>query len=707
MNAIKYVWLLGVGLSFLIGCQTTRTSLIAPFEGAAPNALIGEKSPYLLQHAYNPVNWMPWGDKAIQKAMAEDKPLLISIGYSSCHWCNVMENESFSDSTVAKFMNENFVCIKVDREERPDIDQIYMEACQLLTGDGGWPLNTVALPDGRPFFASTYLSKKDWMAMLKRINTLYRKDKEKIGSIADQLTAGIKQMDLEGIQLSESGELEPTNLLHNAGGEAWKKNLDTENGGYIGTPKFPMPADLQSLMVNYHFTQDMEVLLYLKRTLNAIAEGGIYDQVGGGFARYATDNAWRVPHFEKMLYDNAQLVSAYAKGYQITKTARYRLVVYETLRFLEREMKDKSGGFYSSLSADSDDIEGGFYTWSITQIEELLKEDAHVFKDFFDIKKEGNWSGQDNILANHKGMKWLASELKLSEKEASVRYQSWLEILLKARKKRSKPQADTKMLTSWNALLLQAYVDAGLAFQDDKLLKKATSLASFIEQNLMTEGFRLNRQSKGGNSYGYGYLEDYALTIQGFLRLYEATLDTRWLQNAQGLIEYTEKHFYDSRSSYFFYASDKNFQLIARKIELSDHVLPASNAVMGMNFWKIGHIFGDQTYIQQSKQMLKGMEERMIEAPSLHTQWWELYFCQAFPFYEVAVVGADASEQVKDIGKYFLPQKVMLGDENGQSLSMLKGKYKKGQTIIYVCKEGTCKQPVNSLPKAIDQLELK
>ena len=696
-------------LLLFAACQPVKRTpiIVKPSENAQANALIHETSPYLLQHAYNPVNWRPWSNKAMQEAMKTGRPLLISIGYSSCHWCHVMEEKVFSDPDVAAFMNENFVCLKVDREERPDIDQIYMEACQRLTGEGGWPLNALALPDGRPFFASTYLKKEQWMQTLRKISKLYQEDREKLESIAEQLTEGIKESGLQGIDMPESGPKPLSRELFQRGLEGWKKSIDTEHGGYKGAPKFPMPADLQSLMVGYHYTQDLEILLHVKRTLNALENGGVYDWAGGGFSRYSVDQEWRVPHFEKMLYDNAQLVSTYAQAYQVTKKSRYRRTAYGTLDFMKRELRAKNGGFYASLSADSDGKEGKFYTWSQEELQEVLGQDHQVFKEFFHLKGISNWKGESNILTHHQDLKWLARELRISKKQALKRAEGWKKALLKARRKRVHPSLDNKQLTAWNALAVKAYAEAAIAFSDPKLLKEALQTARFIKTRLMSPNYRLSRQVVGNTAKGPGYLDDYALTAQAFLKLYEATLDPAWLEDAKGITEYAQMHFFESKSSYFYYTSDMDFNLIARKLELSDHGLPASNSIMALNLWKLGQIFEKPEYLSLSRKMLQGMTSRMLDAPSLHAQWWELYFYQAYPFYQVAIVGKDAEATAKSLSVNYLPQKILLGGEDAQSLSILKGKYKPGQTMIYVCKEGACKRPVIEVPEAMKQLGLR
>jgi hypothetical protein len=696
-----------LALSGLAGC----TPALAPapavpsFQGPT-NRLAHENSPYLLRHAQSPVNWYPWGQEALQQAQQAGKPLLVSIGYTACHWCHVMEEESFRDPEVAALMNASFVNVLVDREERPDLDNLFMEASQLLTGTGGWPLQVMLLPDGRPFFASTYLAKADWLRLLQRIDRLYREDRLKLQSIAEQLTAGLKQVDLAGVGLQPSNK--PFTRAEAATAvKTWKALFDPEAGGYRRVPKFPLPANHSTLLAYYHFSQDAEVLAHVKRTLDELAASALHDHIGGGFARYASDSAWQVPHFEKMLYDNAQLASLYAQAYQVTKKAGYRQVAMSVLGFMERELRHKEGGFYASVDADAAGEEGHVYLWETAEVDALLGNDALVCRQFFQMKPEGNWSGRGNVLRAPYGTDWLANTLQLPEPLAEARLEGWKKTLLKARNLRAQSNIDRKSLAAWNALAINAYLDGYFAFQQPQYLKTAVGAGHFLLKKLTAGGYGLKRSYLNGKASIEGFIDDYACTIQAFLKLYEATLDPQWLTHAQGLLDYTLQHFRDPKSGYFYFASDIGFGLIVRKIELADHVLPSSNAQMAQNLFLLGHYLSKPEYLSMSRRMLAGMQERMKEDPSFYASWWTLHLLEAYPFYEVAVVGKDAERVRKSLHQLYLPHKVVAAAKEEGSLPILAGKLRPGQTTIYVCEEGSCKKPVTSVQEAVGQLRIR
>ena len=454
------------------------------------NKLINQTSPYLLQHAHNPVNWYPWGDEALEKAKKENKLLLISVGYSACHWCHVMEHESFEDETVAALMNENFVCIKVDREERPDIDQIYMNAVQLITGRGGWPLNCFALPSGEPFFGGTYFQKDQWMQLLKNVANEYKVAPEKVKTYADELTEGIKTSEmLPMVTKSVPFKLE---TLKGAVTK-FKTQIDHVEGGGAQAPKFPMPNNYEFLLQYYHHTKDESILKYTELTLDKMAFGGIYDQIGGGFARYSTDAMWKAPHFEKMLYDNGQLVSLYSHAYQLTKKPLYKNVVYQTLEYIEREMTAKNDAFYSSLDADSEGEEGKFYVWSKEELQHVLDNDFDFVEDYYNINNKGKWEGH-YILLRDKTNAQIAKKYKLSVDNVEKKVSEINTTLLAERAKRIRPGLDDKTLTSWNALMLRGYVDAYNTFNDEAFLKTALKNANFIVNTQLRKDGGLNHQ---------------------------------------------------------------------------------------------------------------------------------------------------------------------------------------------------------------------
>jgi len=673
------------------------------------NQLIHESSPYLLMHAHNPVDWYPWGQKALDKAKRENKLVIISIGYAACHWCHVMERESFEDPEVAKIMNEYFISIKVDREERPDIDQVYMNAAQLLTGQGGWPLNAIALPDGRPFYAGTYYPKETWKSLLVQISNIYKQSPEKIEQQAKNLTEGIKSSEIITLNTGKPG-FNPDDLdkIYTN----WEGSIDFQEGGLKGAPKFPLPIGYHFLLKYHHMTQNKKALEAVKITLDKMALAGIYDQVGGGFARYSTDTYWKVPHFEKMLYDNGQLVSLYSAAYQLTKDPLYKKIVYETLEFIERELTSpglpKGGyGFYSSLDADSEGEEGKFYTWTKEEIEKVLGKEAKLIIDYYNVTSAGNWETDKNILLRSKRDETFAEENKISVQELQKQVTSARQKLLEARSKKVRPPLDDKILTAWNALMLTGYVDAYRVFDEDRFLEKALKNALFIEKYMLSTDGRLNRNFKidKGKSSINGFLDDYAFAIKAFVSLYQATFDEQWLFKAERLLKYTLQHFYDKSSGMFYYTSDLDPQLIARKMEVTDNVIPASNSVMAANLYLLGEYFYNEDYIKISKQMVNNVKSNLVRGGTYFANWSILmaYFIEK-PL-EVAIVGDDCILKRKELDRHYLPNVILLGGKTEGKLPLLENKLVKGQTTIYVCKNKACMLPVTDTDRALKQIK--
>lgn len=668
------------------------------------NHLIHESSPYLLQHAHNPVDWYPWGDEALAKAKKEDKMLLISIGYAACHWCHVMEHESFEDTTVSKIMNDNFVCIKIDREERPDIDDVYMTACHMSTGKScGWPLNSFALPDGRPVWAGTYFPKKKWMEILTYFVAERKKDPEKMEEYAEQLTQGIQGRDKITINGSDQVfvKSELDNIVKN-----FLQNIDFKRGGRKGAPKFPMPNNFQFLL-NYHYLyKDTKSLEAVTKTLDEMAYGGIYDQLGGGFARYSTDDKWLVPHFEKMTYDNGQLVSLYAQAYQMTKKPLYKKVIEETLAYTKREMTHKNGGFYSSLDADSEGEEGKFYVWTKEEIDAVTGDEttSKIYNDYYNINSKGNWEEHKNILHLTKTPAQIAKKHKLTEEALATLIQSVNVKLMAARDKRVRPGLDDKILTSWNALMLKGYIDAYRALGDPSYLDIALKNANFIVKEMIQEDGRLNRNFKNEKSVINAFLDDYALTIDAFTNLYQVTFDEQWLYKSKELADYAISHFFDKESAMFNYTSDIDPPLVARKMELTDNVIPGSNSSMARALYQLGTYLYNSDYIDKSKQMAHNMTETLTqtETPNFYSNWCSLYTTLVNPPYEIAIVGDDHNQLRKEMLQYFLPNALLLGGKDEGSLELLTSKLQEGETMIYVCQNKVCKFPVREVDKAIE-----
>jgi len=664
------------------------------------NNLITESSPYLLQHAHNPVDWHAWNDEALSKAKSENKLLVISIGYAACHWCHVMEHESFEDTTVANLMNEFYVSIKVDREERPDVDQVYMDAAYLITGRGGWPLNIIALPDGRPVYAGTYFRRDDWLKVLNYFKDLYIKEPGVFEQDAAKLTEAIKSIRIPGIGNEDT--LFTKDELSSAFNGVMS-SIDYDEGGTKGAPKFPMPDIYKSLLTFYYHTNNKEALDAVTITLNKMALGGIYDHLGGGFARYSTDDKWIVPHFEKMLYDNGQLISLYSQAYKVTGNKLYKRVVYETLDFVERELTDNSGGFYSSLDADSEGEEGKFYVWEREEIEKLLGSDAELFCKYYSVEDGGNWEA-NNILFISQDKNELLEEYNLDEGSFDKKINGAREILFKKRSKRIRPGLDDKILTSWNALMLSGYIDAYSAFGEKKFLDAALINGNFNLKNLMKEDGGLYRSFKLGKSSINAFLDDYAYTIEAFIKLYEATFDETWLYKAKSLTDYALLHFSDSESGFFFFTSDEDDPLIARRIDFSDNVTPSSNSSLASGLFKISKYFYSEDYESVVKKLVLAMKESMFKSPAFHANWLIQASNIIFPYFEVAVVGDGFELFRKEISQSYLPNISVLGGSNNVSLELLNNKYVNGSTIIYVCEDKVCQLPVEEVARAIEQI---
>lgn len=665
------------------------------------NELIHESSPYLLEHAHNPVNWYPWGEAALEKAKKENKLIIISIGYSACHWCHVMMHENFEDTTVARLMNENYISIKVDREERPDIDQIYMNAVQLLTGSGGWPLNVIALPDGRPIFGGTYFSKENWLKVLKLVSDYSKENPDKTEEQAEALTRVVKSSELIVVPVEKKAATENdlNTIYHN-----WKGSFDQSNGGYRGAPKFPLPAGYQFLLHYYYKTGEQPALDAVITTLDKMADGGIYDQIGGGFSRYSTDTYWRVPHFEKMLYDNAQLVSLYSNAYQLTKEPRYKNIVFEILDFVERELTSKEGGFYSSIDADSEGEEGKYYVWTKEEIIKILGNDAGIVSDYFSISDNGNWEKGKNILYKSLAGNKIAEKYKITETELAEKISSAKEVMFRERSKRVHPATDDKILTGWNALMLKGYSDAYKVFGDEKFLNAALKNAGFILQRMRPSEGNLFRNYKNGKASINAFLDDYAFTIDAFISLYQNTFDDKWLNEAQNLTDFTLKHFYDSVSGMFYYTSDLDPALIARKMEVTDNVIPSANSAMARDLFILGKYFSMDEYINKSEKMATNVKNNALTGGSNYANWDILLEWIINQPYEVAIVGENYQTLLKEFNNYYLPVVFFYGGKDDKSSSLLENKLIPGQTTIYVCQNKTCRFPVKEVEKALQQI---
>ena len=667
------------------------------------NNLINETSPYLLQHAYNPVDWNPWDSKYLDLAKKENKLVIISVGYSACHWCHVMERESFEDTIAAKLMNEKYISIKVDREERPDVDNVYMNAVQLMTGSGGWPLNVVTLPDGRPIWGGTYFTKDQWINALEQISKLYNDDPERLISYADQLEEGVKSLDV--INLNETTPDFNLNIMQDYL-NTWSTKFDMEYGGSKGMPKFMMPNNLHFLLKYSYQTENKEIQKFVELSLEKMAFGGVYDQVGGGFSRYSVDDKWHIPHFEKMLYDNAQLISLYSDAYKLTKNRLYKNVVYETIGFINSELKDSSGGYYSSLDADSKTDEnvleeGAFYVWTKEELIKVLKEKFTLFSDYYNINEFGYWEDNKYVLIrNQKGVE-IASKYNISEDELNQLIQSCKSELIKVRNKRIKPRLDDKILSSWNGLMIKGFADSYKAFNEPDFLDAAVKNGEFIVKNLLQKNGQLLRNYKNNKGYINGYLEDYSAVISGFIALHEITLDDKWLKYSKKITDYVYNHFYNEETKMFYFTSDLDEKLLSRTVNFRDNVIPSSNSMMANNLFLLSHYFDNEYYLETAKSMLNNISPEFDLYPDGFSNWLDLMLKLSDSFYEVALVGENALIKASEINKNFKPNKLIIGSLTESDLPLLKNRYVNGDTFIYVCVKKACRLPVKTSEEAL------
>jgi len=673
---------------------------------AGLNHLAGQKSPYLLQHARNPVDWYPWNDEALAKAKTEDKLLIISVGYAACHWCHVMEHESFEDSTVAAVMNAHFVSIKVDREERPDIDDVYMTACQLTKQNGcGWPLNAIALPDGRPIYALTYAPKQQWTKLLEQFIKLKAKDPAKLEEYAAALTAELGKRNTFQPVTGEAGDLSAGEIDGIA--DELLTSIDYAGGGTAGAPKFPMPALHEFLLARHFYTKDDRALEAVTVTLDRMADGGIYDHLAGGFARYSTDAAWKVPHFEKMLYDNSQLVSLYAHAYQVTGRARYAEVVRQTLGFVEASLSDPGGVFYASLDADTEGEEGKTYVWTKAEIDGLLNDPKRsaAFADYYSVEEGGNWEGR-NILFRKTDANRIAQKHGYTDAVAlKADMDAAAATLLAARNERPQPLLDDKGLTGLSGLMISGYVNAFRALGDGAYRARAIKAGQFLRDKMMQTDGRLDRNFKGGTSAINGFLDDYGMMAQACVDLYQVTFDAGWLKTAETLVAYTNAHFYDQEIEMYNYTSDLDPPLISGNVPVNDKAIPSGNSVMARVLYQLGTLLADEEMTGRARKMLTRVRPLLkADGARFYANWARLYVEVMEPTYEIAVLGADAGEMREEMTKYFHPNALFLGGKVEGDLQLLTNKMVPGETTIYVCLEKVCQLPVNEPKQALAQL---
>jgi uncharacterized protein YyaL (SSP411 family) len=663
--------------------------------GKKPNRLIHAISPYLLQHAHNPVDWYEWGQEALKRALSEDKPILVSIGYSSCHWCHVMERESFENDQVADVMNKFFICIKVDREERPDIDQVYMDAVQALGVNGGWPLNVFLTPDQKPFFGGTYFSPQAWMQVLTNIHHAFKTRRDDILFSAESLTNHLASQGV--IQYKKKSEQQDFRQALDGMFNQLESKFDRTWGGLDRAPKFIMPSIWLWLLRYWHISNNQLALDHTLFTLKKIAQGGIYDQVGGGFARYSVDGEWFAPHFEKMLYDNAQLLSLYSEAYSISKDDYFKQIVNETYEWLQRDMIHPDGGFYSALDADSEGVEGKFYTWEYEQLITVLgAPNAKSLVEYFGATPEGNWEHGLNILINsgQAASGGLTTDTILTGKQN----------LLNARNNRIKPGLDDKILAGWNAMAIIGLVDAFHACNDHRFLQTAKRNAVFLQKNLL-EGNTLYRSYKGKRSSTEGFLEDYAYFIQACIKLYQAYFDEAWLRQARSLTEHVLENFFDKEESYFHFTSSQSEKLIARKKEIFDNVIPSSNGIMAQNLFHLGTLLDQEVWKNLAITMTEELSHLIYSEPNYMSNWGIVLTEIRHGMAEVAFTGKEYLSLKNEFRQNYQPFTLLMGTKNASPLPLLADKTTQDDTsVIYVCYNKTCKLPVHTAHEALQQL---
>jgi len=668
------------------------------------NHLQNQTSPYLLQHADNPVSWYPWGEEALAKARKEHKPLLVSIGYSACHWCHVMEKESFEDEEVAQLMNRFFVCVKVDREERPDIDHLYMNAVQLVSGRGGWPLNCFALPDGRPFWGGTYFPREQWLEVLGRVAELFQDQYADVEQQAENITKGLADSAFVPVKAQQApfDTEDAAKLYRDVIGI-----MDATEGGTKGAPKFPLPVNQLFFLHYYQQTGEEKALKQVQLGLRKMALGGIYDQVGGGFARYTTDGVWKIPHFEKMLYDNGQLMSLYAAAWKTDPDPLFREVVYDTAAFTERELTSPEGTFYSALDADSEGEEGKFYVWTEPEINKALGDDAPLIREYFQVGGKGHWEGNKNILLRVPDDEAFALGKDLDVKALRKLVARSREKLLDVRNQRVRPGLDDKVLVAWNALMIEGLADAFAAFGEEGFLRQSRKAADFILDHAMLEDGRLYRSLRGSEASIDGFLEDYALLSKALLRLYEVSMHLPYLEAARMLTEYALEHFAAEGTHLLAFSSKKSEQLASPFYEFFDNVIPASNSVMARVLFYLANYYEKPEWGQRSSRMLRDMMDLLRSHGHSMTNWGALLLHHTAPFHTIVITGEQATEKSGKFLQRFLPDALLAARKtDGSDLPpVFAERFVPGKTMIYICGMGYCKPPVEDVQAALKQLK--
>ncbi|MBS1627519.1 MAG: thioredoxin domain-containing protein [Bacteroidetes bacterium] len=671
------------------------------------NHLINETSPYLLQHAHNPVNWYPWCKEALEKAEKEDKPILVSIGYAACHWCHVMEKESFEDETIATLMNEFFINIKVDREERPDLDHIYMDAVQAISGSGGWPLNVFLTPNAKPFYGGTYFpphnayNRISWKELITSIHQSFKEKKHEIIAQADNLTQHLFNANIFHTNANHNTiifnkddlEIITSNIL---------KQADTVLGGFGKAPKFPQTFSIQYLLRQYYFFKNEAALQQALLSIDKMIMGGIYDHIGGGFSRYSTDAQWVVPHFEKMLYDNALLINVLCEAYQITKNKKYAEVIEQTIDFVEREMLDVENGFYSAIDADSEGVEGKFYTWSKKEIELILQEDASLFCAYYQITENGNWH-EETSLKEHTNILFIKQDIELFANENNIndvealknKFKTNKHILLNYRNKKIRPLTDDKILLGWNALMCTALCKAYAALGNKKYKALAIANMNFLEEKLFDVNNNWQHTYKNGIAKISAFLDDYAFLIQAYIHLQEISSNNQYLQKAKQATEFVLENFSDTQSPLFFFTQKTQSDIIVQKKEVYDGATPSGNAVMAFNLQYLAIIFNISGWKEQSITMFQLLHNAIIRYPTSFGIWALVYQNELMGLNEIVISGKNVEQNLLQVLQLYIPNKIIQSSSQkaDEIFPLLHNRIEETKTQFFLCQNYSCNIP--------------
>ena len=670
--------------------------------GNHSNRLKDAASAYLLQHAHNPVGWQPWDKQALTGARQRNVPILLSIGYAACHWCHVMERECFENEEIAQCMNAHFVCIKVDREERPDIDHLYMDAVQAMGLSAGWPLNVFLMPDTKPFYGGTYFPPQDWLHLLEQITKAFTQQYDKLAGSAAGFCEMLHTPALTHYDIKKP-KLTFDRMLIRKSVEQLSPTFDHQWGGLDRVPKFPMPCMYEMLLAYSYFEEVDAVKNHVLFTLRKIGQGGIYDQIDGGFARYSVDGQWFVPHFEKMLYDNAQLIALYAHAFSLTQAPFYKKIIGETIAFLNRVFKGKNGGYYATLDADTQGVEGKFYTWSTALLKNIIPTaDWELFANYYAIEVQGNWE-KTNILFRKTDDNTFASKYVLPTTELKKKVDHWKNLLDLARNKRPRPNLDKKQLTTWNALTLTALSEAHLKLQQPEMLDFATKLATFIENELF-EDDRLLHQPLNNNKPIYAFLDDYATTIAAYLQYFQLTFEIKYLEKAKRLAQRAITLFYDEADGLFFYQSAEHEKLLAKKKELFDNVIPSSNAIMASNLWKLSSYYADEYFETLAKTAVLKMANLFEKDLAYLSNWAKVYMRMVFGNIQVVIIGMNFYELARELQAYYLPNCLFFAAPAETAHPLTHHRFCQGHTYIYVCRDSRCLLPVETVAAALAQI---